>query len=102
MTNIEKKPNTPIRLPVTLEGIVIPTQWDDIGNHTAIALAADDEQEYRINTNNQKGQLLQNHIRTRVKIEGYLNLEAVDENRKVIWVDSFRILDNVHYRGNNR
>lgn len=92
--NIDIKHKTTLRLPVSLSGIVIPTEWDESGNHTAIALAADDEREYRINTENKKGKLLQQLLRMRVRIDGYLDPYAVDENSKAILVNSYQILEN--------
>jgi len=78
---------------VNLRGVIVPTDWDDIGNSTAVALAADDEQEYRISPENKTGRSLHQLLRMRVKIEGTVDSEAVDGHGKVILVNSYRILE---------
>lgn len=51
-----------------LKGIVIPCKWSE-GIITAIALACDDEREYKIN-NNSKGEILKNHVNELVTVSG--------------------------------
>ena len=88
----EIKGNTSVKPLVNLIGVIVPTDWDEVGNYTAVALAADDEQEYHISSDNQTGRSLNGLLRARVKIEGYIGPEAVEGHKKVIIVNSYRIL----------
>lgn len=90
--DIDIKGNPATRSLVYLKGVIVPTDWDEAGNYTAVALAADDEQEYRISSYNQTGRSLHHLLRTCVKIEGYIDPEAVEGHKKVIFVNSYRIL----------
>jgi hypothetical protein len=90
-----KKSNTSMRPPVNLKGVIVPIDWDEIGNFTAIALAADDQEEYLISAKNKFGRLLHQLLRTRVKIEGYISTEAYAGNRKVIIVNSYQVLEEI-------
>ena len=89
-TDINCNPKT--RPLVNLRGAIVPTDWDEFGNYTAIALAADDEQEYSISSDNKTGRALHGLLRARVKIEGTFDPEAVEDHKKVIFVNSYCIL----------
>ena len=93
--NDEKMAHTSMRQSVDLKGVIVPTDWDEIGNFTAVALAADDETEYRISADNKIGRLLHQLLRTRVRIEGYLQTETSTGNRNLVIVNSYRILDDI-------
>jgi hypothetical protein len=94
--NSEINGNATVRPLVNLKGVIVPADWDEVGNYTAIALAADDEQEYRISPDNQAGKSLHGLLRARVKIEGYIDPEAVEGYKKVIFINSYRILGVAH------
>lgn len=79
---------------VTLEGIIIPVEWDKDGNHKAVALAADDEQEYRISPGNQKGRLLMQMLQQRVGIKGNRQARAGADQLNVIRVTNYQIIDD--------
>jgi hypothetical protein len=76
------------------EGVVIPAEWDEIGNNTAVALAADDEKEYRINENNAAGKHLRNVLYQRVRLQGFIDTGAAENQNKVITVESYQVLKN--------
>jgi hypothetical protein len=83
-----------VRPLVNLIGVIVPTDWDEVGNYTAIALAADNEQEYHISSDNQTGKSLHRLLRARVKIEGCIDPEAAKGHKKVVYVKSYRILES--------
>jgi hypothetical protein len=93
MKNSGIKGSTTVTPLVNLMGVIVPTDWDGAGTYTAIALAADDEQEYHISPDNQPGRSLHRLLRARVKIEGYIDPEAAEGHKKIIFVDSYSILE---------
>lgn len=72
-----------------LNGLIVPSRWDDSGNITGISLAAFNEEIYHI-ANNEKGKELVNYIGKKVEIEGALDPET---RKKKIKVNSFRYSD---------
>ena len=79
---------------VTLKGIIIPVEWDKNGNPKAVALAADDEQEYRISPGNQKGRSLMQRLQCRVGITGTRQRVENTEHSNVIKVTEYQILED--------
>jgi hypothetical protein len=55
----------------TLRGILVPVDWDDEGNVTAVALSTRDEREYLIDKD-AIGKGLQSHVREEVELSGIL------------------------------
>jgi hypothetical protein len=72
---------------VTLRGVVIPVQWDDEGNATAVALSAYDEDEYFIDRGGE-GVRLMADMRKRVEVQGMVREEA---GRKIITVKAYSL-----------
>ena len=93
--NDEKVVNQSLKQAVDLKGVIVPTDWDEIGNFTAVALAADDEKEYRISADNKVGRQLHQMLRLRVKIEGHIHTDYSGGKMVVITVNSFQILDEI-------
>ena len=55
----------------TLRGILVPVDWDDEGNVTAVAVSTRDEREYLIDRD-AIGKGLQSHIREEIELSGIL------------------------------
>jgi hypothetical protein len=73
------------RLP-KIEGIVIPSNWDDQGNIKQVSLHTADEKEYRVEYGGVGSQLLA-HIHSKVEATGKIR-ERID-GRMYINVNSF-------------
>jgi len=84
MMRTDKRAGNPM---VTINGIVIPIEWDEIGNIVAIALSAYDEKEYIIDKRG-KGIELINHLREEVEISGVVSQV---ENNQMITVTKYVI-----------
>jgi len=80
--------------PVYLQGIVIPVEWDNCGNHTAIALSADDEREYRISPGNQHGRAMMKLLQFRVGLEGFQKKENGAAWNNLIEVIGYQIIED--------
>ncbi len=75
-------------------GIVVPIEWDEEGTPLAIAIATEDEQEYRIAETNRKGRALHQLLRKRVRVRGTVNFPA-EGARAELLVSSFKILEDL-------
>ena len=84
MMRVDKKEGNPM---VTINGIVIPIEWDDIGNVMAIALSTFDEKEYVIDKRGRGIELI-SHLREELEISGVLSQV---ENNQVITVTDYMI-----------
>ncbi|MFC1862757.1 hypothetical protein ACFL1Z_02235 [Thermodesulfobacteriota bacterium] len=73
-----------------LQGIIIPVEWDDNGNITAIALSTYDEEEYII-SNDEKFEELVKILRQEVKLTGDI---IIDHKKKSIFVHSYMLKSN--------
>ena len=80
--------------PVTLRGVIIPVEWDEDGNHSAIALAADDEGIYRISPGNRTGRMLTELLRRRVMIKGWQVNEKEAAVPAIFKVTAYRVLED--------
>lgn len=58
----------------TLEGLVIPAEWDDFNNVIAVKISADDESEYMVE-NDSLGRELLKHLSERVRVKGLVMRE---------------------------
>ena len=72
---------------VAIRGIVIPADWDEKGNITAVAVSTYDEVEYFIE-NHEKAEELKAVIREEVEVHGILR---EGKNRPVIKVKEYRL-----------
>lgn len=60
--------STTKRMPI-IEGIVIPSNWDDQGNIKQVSLHTSDEKEYRVDCGGAGRELLA-HIHSKVEVTG--------------------------------
>ena len=79
---------------VILKGVIIPVEWDKDGAHRAVALAADDEQEYRISRGNKNGRSLFRLLQRRVGIKGSRKPHASPDKRNVITVTEYQVIED--------
>lgn len=73
----------PNKKEISLRGIVVPVDWDRDGNATRFALMSDDEEEYLLEENTRRGELL-SLMRSHVEVRGLAREEA---GRKIIVVE---------------
>ena len=74
-----------------LRGIIIPDNWDEHDNVTAIAISAVGEKEYPIEMNGMGKNLLK-HISHEVCLEGHV-CRNLDLDREFIRVQLYQLLD---------
>jgi hypothetical protein len=67
---------------VTVSGIILPTEWDEKGDVTGVAIHTFDEEKYYVENLNERSELLA-QLRTRMKVTGILKRGA-DGNRFTI------------------
>ena len=85
MTDVKNKP-------ITIQGLIIPVDWDEKGEVISIAVYTFDEDEYRIEKD-EIGQRLMPFLREEIEIRGVYRL---DNGKKIIRVTDYRI----HRRSN--
>jgi hypothetical protein len=73
---------------ITLRGIIIPMGWDETGGVVAIGLSGADEEEYQIETNEKKGELL-TFLRKEVEVTGLLRGQI---GKRVIALKTYRVM----------
>lgn len=61
---------------ITTTGIIIPVEWDEDGNPTAIAISTYDENEYIIDGGHGPGEDLKRYLRKKMIISGFLDRES--------------------------
>lgn len=71
----------------TIDGVIIPADWDPQGNVTAVSLSAFDEQEYLVQDQVKGSELLQ-HVRKHAEVIGWVETER---GRKKITVKQYRL-----------
>jgi hypothetical protein len=75
----------------SIQGIVIPSRWDDQGTVTEVTIQTFDEKAYVVERN-KKGNELLNFIRKQVEISGKIR-ERLDGNT-LISVQHFNVIDD--------
>ena len=73
----------------TVQGIVIPDVWNEMGNILSVAIFTFQEERIRV-IDDERGQALKNHIRMRVSVEGVLSSQG---QAPVIRVRHYRIVN---------
>jgi len=73
--------------PTTLEGIIVPAEWDNKGNAVAAAISTYNEDQILIETD-EKGDELLACMRKGVELRGILRME---KNKKIITVSEFTL-----------
>jgi len=75
---------------LTAVGIIIPVEWDDRGNPTAVAIATYNEKEYLIDLGNETGKRLHAAIHEKVEVKGVLGKKT--RKRRILTVEAFKRL----------
>ena len=73
---------------VKTKGLVIPTEWDERGNISAVVISTYNEENYTVELN-KKGQELLSLIREPVKVTGVLRMNGKD---MIIDVEKYNII----------
>jgi len=73
----------------SIEGLIIPNQWDETGKIIGIAIHTNREEVYLVAHNRMESELL-NHLHLKVAVKGKI-MERLDGN-KLIHVSSFRTI----------
>ena len=74
----------------TIRGLIIPVDWDDQGNITAVAILAPFEEEYSVELD-ARGEELLAFVRERVKASGLVRLD--EHGQKILTIASYELLD---------
>jgi len=74
------------RKSVSIEGVVVPAEWDADGNIVAIAISARDEKDYGV-AKHGKGNELMKLIRKDVMVTGEVTEES---GKRIIQVEKYR------------
>ena len=73
----------------SIEGLIIPNQWDDTGKIIGIAIHTNKEEVYLVAHNRMESELL-NYLHLKVAVKGKI-MERLDGN-KLIHVSSFQTI----------
>ena len=84
----KQKENDPV---ITVEGIIVPVEWDALGRPVALALASDQETEYLVDPEDMTGSALFKFLCRKVKIRGVLDGRTV-RSRPVITVKGIVVM----------
>jgi len=84
------KKNRPAEGSITIEGLLIPVDWDEEGIATETAVSTYFEEEYFIEKNS-RGQALLPFLREMVKVIGLVRID--DRGRKVLKVREYQIIE---------
>jgi len=77
---------------ITAEGIVVPADWDENGNVIAVAISTYEEDEYIIDSENEKGRELLRVMRQKISVTGMIKPGTND--RKMITVEDYMIKEH--------
>ncbi|MGD9320691.1 MAG: hypothetical protein PVH99_12025 [Desulfobacteraceae bacterium] len=72
---------------ITIRGLIIPVNWDEMGKVTAIAASTFDEEEYMLDYNKKIDRLF-SLIRKEVEVTGYVRKE---KGKKIMKVQKFHV-----------
>ena len=73
--------------PITVHGLIIPKEWDEGGNVTAIAMSTFDEDEYLIE-HDEMGERLMSFLREEIAVCGSYRVTG---GRKIVRVTDYTI-----------
>ena len=76
-----------IRIPISIQGLIIAASWTEKGVVAAVDIAGYDEKRYRV-FNDHLGKQLLEHIKRRVAIDGFLD---TGNGNQVLYVERFHI-----------
>ena len=85
MNQTNQQPN----IPVTIQGLIIPVDWDHDGNVIAVAISSYDEIEYLVEKT-QKAEELLSLVHMQVEARG--KLRAFETKERLITVEHYRVL----------
>ena len=91
MNQINQQPNRP----VTIQGLIIPVDWDHDGNVIAVAISSYDEIEYLVERT-QKAEELLNLVHMQVEARG--KLRVFEAKGRLITVEHYRVLSTTGMR----
>jgi hypothetical protein len=74
---------------ISINGLLVPVEWDDQGNVTGMAVYTFNEQEYRLIGRGMRGLL--GHIRKRIMVQGFL---VERKGRKYLRVQGYRPVES--------
>ena len=74
---------------IKLKGIVMPTDWDEKGNVSAVSISTHNEEDYSVLLN-EKGKELLSIIRMPIKVTGLIRSE---KSMKIINVEEYSIIN---------
>ncbi|OQX21302.1 MAG: hypothetical protein BWK80_33850 [Desulfobacteraceae bacterium IS3] len=72
---------------ITAEGIVVPADWDENGKVIAVAISTYEEDEYIIDSENEKGRELLKIMRRKISVTGMIKSDT--KYRKMITVKEY-------------
>ena len=78
-----------IRIPISIQGLIIAAAWTQEGDVAAVDIAGYDEKRYRV-FDDRLGKQLIEHIKKRVAVDGFLDTE---NGNQVFYVERF-LVDN--------
>jgi hypothetical protein len=73
---------------ITVQGILLPVDWNKDGHVIALGLSGIDEKEYRIEAKTKKADLFA-HLQKKVEVKGWLREHA---GNRVIVLKNYRII----------
>ena len=74
-----------------IEGIIIPSNWDENGLITGVSIYTSDEKEYLVQPSRLSKELL-NHVHHKVEVSGKI-LQRPDERRQITPISYRRITE---------
>jgi hypothetical protein len=77
--------------PVTIQGLIIPVDWDHDGNVTAVAISSYDEIEYLVEKTKKAEELLG---LVHMQVEAGGKLRALETKGKLITIEYYRVLSH--------
>jgi hypothetical protein len=83
-----KKPKEKLSKKIKTKGLVIPTDWDEKGNVSAVVISTHDEEDYTVKLN-KKGRELLSFIREPVRVTGMLRMMDKD---MILDVEQYKLL----------
>ncbi|MBU2513509.1 hypothetical protein KJ966_19380 [bacterium] len=76
---------------ISVEGILIPNQWNSDNQITSIVLSSSGENDYNIDLSNRLGIELSNLLSQKVRLTG--KLKSYHPNTKVLTVLDYEVMD---------
>lgn len=81
----------PLENSITIRGLLVPVDWDEKGNITETAISTYFEEEYLIEKNARRDEMLP-FLRQRVKVIGLVSMDA--RGRKAVRVEEYEVIED--------